>query len=90
MSLFIALISIFTFQAGLVAIEVGFKESPLDDKPEPLRMEHFHFPLGLWFVGILISLLFFIAEIIKHRLRKSTEEGLTQSQSEIENTKETP
>ena len=30
-------------------------------------MEHFHLPLGIWMVGILISLLCFIAEIIKHR-----------------------
>ena len=37
------------------------------DEPEALRMEHFLLPLGLWMVGILISLLFFIAEIIKHR-----------------------
>ena len=37
------------------------------DDPEPLRMEHFHLPLGMWMVGILTSLLFFIAEIIKHR-----------------------
>ena len=47
------------------------KESELveieTDDPEPLRMEHFHLPLGMWMVGILISLLFFIAEIIKHR-----------------------
>ena len=37
------------------------------DDPEPLRMEHFELPLGMWIVGMLISLLFFIAEIIKHR-----------------------
>ena len=37
------------------------------DEPEPLRMEHFHLPLGILMVGILTSLLFFIAEIIKHR-----------------------
>ena len=43
------------------------KEEPEDYKPEPLRMEHFHLPLGIWMVGILISLLCFIAEIIKHR-----------------------
>ena len=47
------------------------KESELveieTDDPEPLRMEHFHLPLGIWMVGILISLLFFVAEIIKHR-----------------------
>ena len=37
------------------------------DEAKPLRMEHFHLPLGMLMVGILISLLFFIAEIIKHR-----------------------
>ena len=37
------------------------------DEAEPLRMEHFELPLGMWIVGMLISLLFFIAEIIKHR-----------------------
>ena len=47
--------------------EVRFKEEPEDDKPEPLRMEHFHLPLGMWMIGIVISLLCFIAEIIKHR-----------------------
>ena len=51
-------------------IEVGFKEEPNDDKPEPLRMEHFHLPLGMWFVGILISLFCFLAEIIKNWIKK--------------------
>ena len=51
----------------MTVIEVGFKEEPEDDKPEALRMEHFHLPLGMWMVGILISLLCFIAEIITHR-----------------------
>ena len=51
--------------------EVGFKEEPNDDEPEPLRMEHFHLPLGMWFVGILISLFCFLAEIIINRRRKS-------------------
>ena len=51
----------------MTVIEVGFEQKPEDDKPEALRMEHFHLPLGMWFVGILISLLCFIAEIIKHR-----------------------
>ena len=51
----------------MTVIEVGFEEEPEDDKPEALRMEHFHLPLGLWFVGTLISLLCFIAELILHR-----------------------
>ena len=43
------------------------------DKPEPLRMEHFHLPLGMWFVGILLSVFCFLAEIIKKciNIRKS-------------------
>ena len=60
-----------TFQAGLGAAEVHFKQEPENSKPEPLRMEHFHLPLGMWVVGTLISLLFFIAEIIIHHRRKS-------------------
>ena len=51
----------------MTVTEVGFEQTPEDDEPEPLRMEHFHLPLGIWMVGILISLLCFIAEIIKHR-----------------------
>ena len=51
----------------MTVVEVGFKEDEEDDKPEALRMEHFHLPLLMWFVGILISLLCYIAEIIKHR-----------------------
>ena len=47
--------------------EVGFKQEPEDDKPEPLKMEHIHLPVGLWCVGTLISLLCLIAEIIIHR-----------------------
>ena len=40
------------------------------DKPEPLRMEHFHLPLGIWMVGTLISLFCFLAEIIGNWIRK--------------------
>ena len=58
-------------------------------------MEHFYFSLGMWLVGILLSVLCFIAELIFHRLRKSktdvpkarlVEPGVTQStpQSEVE------
>ena len=38
------------------------------DKPEPLAMEHFHFPLGLWLAGIILSAIFLLAEIIIKRL----------------------
>ena len=36
-------------------------------------MEHFHLPLGMWFVGILISIFCFVAEIIINwiNIRKS-------------------
>ena len=57
-----------------MAKEVFFKNLPQFDevdKPEALRMEHFNFPLGLWCVGTLISLLCFLAEIITQRLTKS-------------------
>ena len=68
--LFISINFIFTFQAGLLLNEVGFKEEPKDDKPEPLRMEHFYLPIGLWFVGLLISLFCFLAEIINMVIKK--------------------
>ena len=55
----------------MTAIEVGFTEEEPDDEPEPLRMEHFYFPLGLWMVGILLSLSCFAGEIIIHYGRKS-------------------
>ena len=51
-------------------IEVPFKVEEEDAEPEPLRMEHFYFPLGMWLVGILLSAIFLLAEIIIHRLRK--------------------
>ena len=47
-----------------MAIEVGFKVEAQDDKPEPLAMEHFYFPLGLWLAGIILSAIFLLAEII--------------------------
>ena len=79
---------ILTFQAGLSNIEVGFKVVVEDDEPEPLRMEHFYFPLGLLVSGTLLSILCFIAEIIFHCLRKPQtvveEPGVTQSTQEAE------
>ena len=60
-----------TFQAGLTVIEVGFKQEKEDDDPEPLRMAHFYFPLGLWLGGLILSAIFLLAEIIIHRRRKS-------------------
>ena len=83
-----------TFQAGLTVIEVHFKAEEEDDDPEPLRMEHFFFPLGLWLVGLILSAIFLLAEIIIHRLRKSQsianleEPSVSQSTSESENMEE--
>ena len=77
----------------MIATEVPFNTELEDDEPEPLRMEHFYFPLGLWVVGILLSVLCFIAELIIHRLRKSKtdipkarleEPGVTQSTPQLE------
>ena len=72
--------------------EVGFHQKPKDPGPEPLRMEHFHLPLGMWFVGTLISLLCFIAELITHRNHKTIvpmarleEPRVTQITAESEN-----
>ena len=55
---------ILTFQAGLTVIEVPFKVEAPDDKPEPLRLEHFYFPLGLLLAGLVVSVIFLLAEII--------------------------
>ena len=55
----------------MVAIEVRFKEEKEDADPKPLRMEHFYFPLGLWFGGLILSAIFLLAEIFIHRRRKS-------------------
>ena len=50
--------------------EVGFHQKPKDPGPEPLQMEHFYLPLGMWMVGLLISLFCFLAEIISNWIRK--------------------
>ena len=58
----------------MTQIEVPFKVEEEDAEPEPLRMEHFYFPLGLWLAGLLISAIFLLAEIIIHRRRTSQTE----------------
>ena len=77
----------------MTIIPVPFNAEVEDDEPEPLRMEHFYFPLGLWLVGILLSVLCLLAELIIHRLRKSKtdipkarleEPGVTQSTPQSE------
>ena len=55
-------------QAGLLNLELDFKEFENDDKPQPLGMEHIFFALGLWLVGLLLSSFFLLVEfIIKYR-----------------------
>ena len=63
-------------------IVVPFKEEPEDDEPEPLRLEHIHLPVGILFVGTLISLLLFIAEIII--FRKWMAPRISDKEGEIE------
>ena len=89
--------SVFKFliiQAGLVCLEALFGQREEEDEPEPLRMEHFYFPLGLWLGGFLLSSIFLLAEIFIHRIRKSQtkvammrleEAAATQSTPESEN-----
>ena len=78
------------FQAGLVAFEAHFKQDVEDDGPEPLRMEHFYFPLGLWLAGLLLSAIFLLAEIIIHRRRKSQTEVAMLMLEEPSVTQSTP
>ena len=56
-------------------------------------MEHFHLPLGMWLIGIILSVLCFIVEITIHRRTKAKieipmkEPGPTQSTPESEDIK---
>ena len=47
-----------------MAAEVPFKVEAPDDEPEPLRLEHFYFPIGLWLAGVVVSVICLLAEII--------------------------
>ena len=78
----------------MTVIEVHFKAEKEDDEPDGLKMKHFYFSLGMWLVGILLSAIFLLAEIIIHRLRKPKtdvaiakveEPSVTQSTSQSEN-----
>ena len=55
----------------MITIEVNFKEEEENDEPQPLRVEHFYFPFGTWVVGILLSVLCLLTEIIIHCKNKS-------------------
>ena len=84
--LFISLNYIFIFQAGLTIAEVHFKEEEEVDKKEPLLMEHFSLPIGLWFVGTLITIILFLAEIIINYINKkeATQGEPIETQTESE------
>ena len=78
----------------MVVTEVYVEEAEEEEEIEVLRMEHFYFPIGIWFVGIILSTIFLLTEIIIHRRRKSQTEAamlrleepsITQSTPESEN-----
>ena len=48
--------------------ETPFEQEEEEEPLEPLRMEHFYFPLLLWTVGLGLSALSFMAEIINKRI----------------------
>ena len=73
-----------------MAIEVDFPEEAPDDKPEPLEMEHFYFPLGLWTAGLVVSTIFLLAEMIAHRSKQSKRKVPMATQEEPGVTKTTP
>ena len=50
-------------QAGLLMIENSGVQSVDEEELEPLRMEHFYFPLILLVGGLVLSFVSFIAEI---------------------------
>ena len=70
--------------------EVDFKEDPENDKPEPLEMEHFYFPLGLWLAGLIVSTIFLLAEIIVNHRKRSRRDVLLATQEEPRVAQATP
>ena len=83
--LFISVNYIFIFQAGLTATEVRFKEEGKGNGKgeEPLLMEHFSLPIGLWFVGTLITIICFLAEIYIYK-KEATQKEPSETQTESE------
>ena len=51
-------------------IEVPFNVEEEEEPLEPLRMEHFYFPLVLLMGGLILSTVFFLAEIIINRFHR--------------------
>ena len=74
----------------MVVNEVDFEQEPEDGKPEPLEMEHFHLPLGLWLAGLVVSTIFLLAEMIAHRSKQSKRKVPMGTQEEPGLTKTTP
>ena len=74
----------------MTVIEVHFKEEKEDDEPEPLKMKHFYFPLGVLLVGLILSSIFLLTEIIIHRLRKPKTDTLKARLEEPSVTQTTP
>ena len=57
------------------------------DEPKPLTMEHFHLPIGILIVGLVLSAIFLLVEIILHRktnVSMATQEDPRVSQSTAE------
>ena len=50
--------------------EAPFEEDEEEEELEPLRLEHFYFPLILLLGGLVLSTVSFIAEIIVKRKQK--------------------
>ena len=59
----------------MAVTEANVEEAEGEEEIEALRMEHFYFPIGIWFVGIILSAIFLLVEIIIHRRRKSQTDG---------------
>ena len=57
-------------QAGLLMLENSGVQSVDEEELEPLRMEHFYFPMILLVGGLVLSSVSFIAEIIVKCLQK--------------------
>ena len=51
--------------------EVRFKEEEQEEELEVLRMEHFYFPLLILGVGLFLSTVTFIVEIILKRCQRN-------------------
>ena len=64
--------------------EVAFRLEPVDEKVEPLTMEHIMFPLGLWLAGLVLSALFLLAEIIHHRINYRKVSEVRDKKADVE------